>query len=394
MSHPDTISPATRRAPRGMPPTVAGLLVGVQAALLSWILVVTPVVAAFTATAGQTFNAGVSWADAARFGSDLWVLGHFGWTVIGADAVRAVVTVSPLGLWLVSALACAALSRATSARGWSLVGGGVIGFVAVDAVIGYLLADQARPSAWLALIGGAGAAAVGLMWANRPRNGELLGRLRSVLADHSPAEMLLGVKAGAMAAGLVLACAVALVVALVVGGWRRFAELFGSLRPDVIGGVALALLCLALLPNLVAWLVAYLAGPGFAVGSGTSFSAFDTVGGVEPALPLLGLLPTTAPPSVAAGLLAVPVVAGAAAGWWLERRLGAVWWRGLIAAVLTGLVAGAGLAALVALAGGAGGPGDLAVVGTPFWPLAGWLWLEIGGGAALGACVLARPWRR
>ncbi|MDR3107389.1 MAG: DUF6350 family protein, partial [Bifidobacteriaceae bacterium] len=81
------------------------------------------------------------------------------------------------------------------------------------------------------------------------------------------------------------------------------------------------------------------------------------------------------------------------AGWWLQRQWRAAWWRHLIGAALTGLFAAAALAALVALAGGAAGPGRLATVGTSFWPLAGWLWLEIGVGAAIGACLLARPWR-
>ncbi|MDR3107732.1 MAG: DUF6350 family protein [Bifidobacteriaceae bacterium] len=393
MTQPRTITPATLPAPRGLAPTVAGLLVGVQAALLSWILVVTPVVAAFTATSAQAFNAGVSWADAARFGSDLWVLGHFGWTALGSDAVRAVLTVSPLGLPLVSALACAALSRVTAARGWSLVAGGVLGFLAVDAFIGYLIADQARPAAWLALIGGAGAAMAGLFWGNRPANGRLLGRWRSPLIDHTPPELLIALPAAAIAVGLMLAAALALVVALAVGGWGRFGELFAALEPGLVGGIALALLCLALLPNLLVWLVAYLAGPGFEFGAGTAFSPFKTVGAVEPSLPLLGLLPSTAPPKFALAVIAVPVFVGLVAGWWLPRRLALVGWRNLIGAILAALAAAAALAALVALAGGAAGPGRLTEVGAPFWPLAGWLWLELGLGAATGACLLPRPWK-
>jgi hypothetical protein len=376
-----------------MAPTVAGLLVGVQAALLSWVLVVTPVVAAFTATSGQSFNAGVSWADAARFGSDLWVLGHFGWTIIGHGAVRAVVAISPLGLPLVSALAAAALSRVTSARGWPLIGGGVLGFLAVDAFIAYVLADEARSAGWLALIGGAGAAGAGLAWANRPGNGQLLGWWGTWLDEHLPPEVIAAFRAAATGVGLILAGALGLVVALGVGGWRRFAELFESLSPGVVGGIALGLLCLALLPNLLLWAGAYLAGPGFAVGEGTEFSAFATVGGVEPALPLFGLLPATNPPWFAVGVVAVPVVAGLVAGWRLASRLDLVWWRVAIGAALASLLAAALLASLVALAGGAAGPGRLAQVGTPFWPLAGWLWLELGSGALIGACLRARPWR-
>jgi hypothetical protein len=369
-----------------MAPTVAGLLVGVQAALLSWIVVVAPVVAAFTATSGQAFNAGVSWADAARFGADLWVLGHFGWTAIGQDALRAVVTLSPLGLPLVSVLACVALTHVTSARGWPLIGGGAVGFVAVAAFVGYVVADDARPSAWVALIGGGAAAVVGLSWGGGPAPMPSSWVL--------PEAVTAGAKAAAVAAGLVLAGALALVAPLAVGGWGRLRELFGSLAPGVVGGIALSALCLALAPNLVAWLVAYVAGPGFAFGAGTEFSPFATVGGVEPALPLLALLPTTDPPAAAPAVLALPVAAGLVAGWRFQRRIGAAWWRGLIGAQLIGLVAAAGLAGLVALAGGAAGPGRLSQTGAGFWPLMGWLWLELAVGASIGACVLPRPWRR
>jgi hypothetical protein len=161
-----------------------------------------------------------------------------------------------------------------------------------------------------------------------------------------------------------------------------------------VGGIALALICLALAANLVAWMVAYLAGPGFAVGAGTAFTPFETVGGVEPALPLFGLLPAAEPPGWAGAVVLVPALAGLAAAWWSLRRLGLVWWRQLIGGQLAALMAAAGLGALVALAGGAAGPGRLAEVGAPLWPLAGWLWLELGLGAAAGSVLAARPWRR
>ncbi|MDR3360638.1 MAG: hypothetical protein LBO20_08355, partial [Bifidobacteriaceae bacterium] len=137
------VAPAVRPEPRGPAPTVAGLLVGVQAALLSWIAVVAPTVAAFTATSGMAYNAGRSWADAGRFGSDLWVLGHFGATMVGSGAERAAVSLSPVGIALISVLACAALPHSTTVRGWPLVGGGVVGFVAVDGLIAYVLAGDA-----------------------------------------------------------------------------------------------------------------------------------------------------------------------------------------------------------------------------------------------------------
>jgi hypothetical protein len=558
--------------------------VGVQAALLSWIVVLVPAIAAFTSTSGLNYNAGVSWADAGRVGSDIWVLGHGGWTLLGAGQARAVVSLTPLGIALISLLACWALTHTTTARGWGLVGGGLLGFLAVDALIAFVLAGEASRSGWAALAGGGAVAALGLVWGNSPRNAELFRRrparagaparraatasgaglergggsggvralggtggaralggsggargaggpgggrgsalaaggvvaLGAGTADRSgPDGPTPGASAGGPrrwlgrlrqdvpavgraaggAAGLVLAEAAGLVAVAAVGGQARLRDLFESLGADPVGGIALALLGLALVPNALALGVAYLAGAGFEVGEGTWFSPLATEGGMEPVLPILGLLPTTAPPPGLAALAIAPVLAGCAVGWatWrrlagpaparplaaagaaalsaggaaalsdadLSRALGAgparalgvgsaralgadpsralgagparsltggapsrgpstagagrraagggrlsaggaatlsdavprAWWRPGVVALVGGIVAAVALTALVVAAGGALGPGRLQQVGAPWWPLMGWLALELGAGGALGALVLPRPWR-
>ncbi|MDR2347486.1 MAG: DUF6350 family protein [Bifidobacteriaceae bacterium] len=440
------VRPATRPAPRGPGPLVAGLLVGVQAALLSWIVVVVPTVAAFTATSALNYNAGVSWADAGRLGSQIWVLGHFGSMALGEGADVAAVSLSPLGIALLSVLACWALSHATAARGWGLVGGGLVGFLAVDAVIAFVLAGSAGSAGWAALAGGGAAAAGGLLWGNAPHNAELLGGrrrpkdiaeaiARSALGSppaggvvaggvlpggvaagpawlaRAPRELPAACAAAAACAALVLAEAAALAAVAAVAGQARYRELFASLGADPVGGVALAMLGLMLAPNALAFAAAYLSGTGFAVGQGTWFSPLALAGGTEPALPVFGFLPATAPPVGMLALVAGPVLAGCVVGWVTRRRLGApgagglgrgqaaasppppAWWRPGLAAVAGAVLAAAALAALVVLAGGGIGPGRMQTVGSPWWPLAGWLALELGGGAAVGSLLLARPWR-
>jgi hypothetical protein len=395
MDQPARVTPATRPAPRGLAPTVAGLLVGIQSALLSWIVVAVPVIAAFTATSGLTYNSGVSWADAGRLGSDIWVLGHFGWMVLGEGATSAVVSLSPLGIALVSVMACAALTHSTTARGWPLVGGGVVGFLAIDAVIAFVFSRVAPSSGWMALVGGAAAAFAGLLWGNRPHGSELVGGRLRLLTDRVPPDVGAALRAGAALVAAVLALSAVLVAVAMVGGAARFRELFASLGVDAVGGVALALLCLALAPNALTWGVAYLCGAGFTVGEGTWFSPLQMTGGTEPALPLFGFLPTTEPASWAAAVVVAPVIAGCAAGWLVQRRLAATgaWWRPGFAALGAALVAAAALALLAVLASGAAGPGRMDQVGADWWPLFGWLALELGGGAAVGSWLLPRPWR-
>jgi hypothetical protein len=363
------------------------LLIGVQGALLSWTIVVVPVVAAFTATAAMSFNAGSSWADAGSLGSGLWVLGHFGWIALGEGASRAVVTLSPLGIALLSILALIVLSRVTSARGWPLIAGGLIGFLTVDALIGFLLADVADASAWSAMLGGAACALIGLLAANRGHNVELFGPRAAAMAVRLPPVLPLALRAAAILAASVLVGAGLLSLVMAVGGHRRFLELFDSLDSGLVGGAALVLLCLALMPNFVAWLISYTAGSGFAVGSGTHFSPFDLAGGTEPVLPLFGFIPTTDPPSWAWLALFVPIMAGLVVGWWLRRRLDLVWWSRALAGIGAALVGALILAGLTALAGGGIGPGRMQQVGASFWPLAAWLWLELGLAAAVTAAL-------
>ncbi|MDR2114168.1 MAG: DUF6350 family protein, partial [Bifidobacteriaceae bacterium] len=104
----------------------------------------------------------------------------------------------------------------------------------------------------------------------------------------------------------------------------------------------------------------------------------------------LGFLPTTAPPAVAIALVLIPVFAGALAGWWLHQTLGATrhWWQTALTSVSCGLVAALGLSVLVVWSGGSGGPGRLALVGAAWWPLVGWLALELGVGACAASLLL------
>jgi hypothetical protein len=151
-------------------------------------------------------------------------------------------------------------------------------------------------------------------------------------------------------------------------GAERVLELHRALHPGVVGGAVLTVGQLAVLPNLVVWAAAVLAGPGFALGSGTSVAPLAVTLGPLPAVPLLGALPAPgAPPTWALALLAVPVLAGAVAGMLLARRHpvpGPIPVRRLAVDVL-GMagVAGLALAVLSWLSGGPAGPGLLAVTG-------------------------------
>ena len=68
--------------------------------------------------------------------------------------------------------------------------------------------------------------------------------------------------------------------------------------------------------------MAFVAGPGFAVGAGTAVSPAGTQLGVIPGVPVLGALPESSTPWLLL-LALLPVALGALAGWITRSRLAA-----------------------------------------------------------------------
>src|SRR5690606_24238945 len=97
--HPHVVGP-TERARRLPEAWLRATLAGLEAAVLSWLFVVVPTVAAYVATAAAPLLGEASWDDAAVIGTGLWLLGH-GATIDMGDAVS--ISLAPLGTTLLSA---------------------------------------------------------------------------------------------------------------------------------------------------------------------------------------------------------------------------------------------------------------------------------------------------
>jgi hypothetical protein len=191
-------------------------------------------------------------------------------------------------------------------------------------------------------------------------------------------------------------------VALAVSGGEASAIL-ASYHTGVLGQAGLTTLCLAYAPNLATWSAAYLVGPGFAVGAGTTVSAASVKLGALPAVPVLAALPDRAVAGLAPLLLGLPLAGGMAAGWLLVRRrsrsdAGVPGWAPLLAAAaLSGPVAGALLGAAGWASGGPVGSGRLAVTGPVGWQVAAVAAVVVALGALIataGARVLTGARRR
>ncbi len=368
----------------GSPRWVGGLLAGMQGALLSLLVVVLPAVAAYVATSAAPATSGVPWTHAVSVAAGLWLLGH-GVPLTLAPSV----TLVPLGLTALALFGCYASARRSGYATRSALGAGVAGYTGVVLVVGLLTGVPLLHLA-VGLLGALVLSAVGLgagllRRPEAPRLRDLLEPVRLRL----PEPVAHGVAAGTTALALLVLLAAALTVLWVVAGRTAVSEVVTGLDPDAVGGAVLAVGELAYVPTLVLWAFAWLAGPGFAVGSGTLFSVGEVHAGALPAVPLLGALPA---PDVVGGVLrAVPVVtvlAGVAVAVVLRRRL--LTERALdplLAGLTAAATAGLGALLLSALARGGIGPDRMTELG-PQPLLVG---AAVAAGVAVGSLVVLLP---
>jgi len=177
------------------------------------------------------------------------------------------------------------------------------------------------------------------------------------------------------------------VVAGIIARSTQVIGIFQASNADAIGATVIALCQLMYLPTLVLWAVAFIAGPGFAVGTDSAVTPAATQVGALPGIPVLGAIPDTSSPWLLL-LVLLPVGIGALAGWILRSRMprttgpepvGPRLVLAIAVATLTG-----GVAALMAVVSrGSIGPGRLAETGPQPGPLALSIGLEVLVGLAI-----------
>jgi hypothetical protein len=386
----DTLTPpSVARSPSTQPSPVgahlaSGAVAAAGAAVRGLLLLAVPVVLVWWA---EDRTGSSSLVDAARATGQLWLVAHGAWLDLPVGRLG----LTPLGLTLLPLLLC---RRAGRVVGGSRPGRPVlVTGVAVGVPYGLLAAalaaatagDTLRPMPLVA--GGVGlvlagaSAAVGAWQAER-------GPARAARARPRLHAALLGCVAGLAVLAAAGALLVAGALALDAGTAGVLAE---STEPGAVGGLGLALLGVAFAPNAVVWAVSWFAGPGFAVGVGTSVSPLGVELGPVPTLPLLAALPGGGPPSWAVLALAVPVLAGAVAAGVVQRRGGAVPGRqAALDVALSVVLAGALLAVLAAVSGGPLGGEHLSSVGPSAWRVGSLAAVEMALGAGLALLVLRR----
>lgn len=383
-------------------------LAGTLAAVLSCIVLCLPVLLAWfadersTASLFQTLGVGV----------DVWALAHRG--TVRVDGVA--LTLAPLLLTLVPLLAGRyAVSsvvadrtdpggEGASVQGWRgawralgaaelawFVGGYVVAGVSMVALsgLGPARTDLGSMVPGLLLVPVA-ATVLALLAEHRRRRHAAVDRALDWMDSRVPVWLRRAARpAGEALLGL-LVVALLVVVAVLVVRAERIGLLYEALDAGWVGLVTLTVAQLALLPNLVLWVLGWIGGAGLSVGS-VQVGWTEAGAGDLPLVPVLAALPEPGPlPGALAAVVVVPLLAGV----WVgvrsvtgQPRLSPWWVKARVAAAAC-LAVGAAVLLLGWLAAGGIVPGTLGTVGTPPLTAAALLTGELLAGAVTAVSVM------
>lgn len=190
----------------------------------------------------------------------------------------------------------------------------------------------------------------------------------------------------------------AIVLAVLVGlNWLNVIQLYEQLQGGVLGGFSLTLMQLSFLPNLIFYVSAWLVGPGFAIGTGSSVSPLGTALGPLPTVPVFGAIPA-GDFSMGMMVIAVPVLVAlvvtvAVKKYAAEARHNFA--TPLASAIAMGLsigfVAAFEMAILSLITHAAIGPGRMQNVGADAWWVFVWVLLEVSIVSFLASFYAAKP---
>jgi hypothetical protein len=357
--------------------TAVGCAVLVFAVLIAW--------------AGDS-RSGAGAGSAIRTALQLWLAGHR----VPLHVEGGTIVLAPIGLtvglcWLV------ARAAAVLARGQQVDDPRGVGLIAVAVGVPYAVlstfvaaaahSSHVRPAPAVALVAGLLLGMGSAGW-GAARG---VGLVRSCWT-RLPAAAARPLSGGLAASGVLVVGGLLLLVASLATHAATAWSDVGALGGGGVGAGAVLVLDLLLVPNAALAAVGYLAGPGFGVGAGSAVTIGSVHAGALPALPLLAAVPRSSAGVVVEGLVLLVLVGAGLAAAGVVARFGEPLLRSMLLALGAGAVAGTVIAALVAIAGGSGGPGRMTAVGASPWQTG----LAVAAEVAAVACGAAgaMTWRR
>lgn len=385
-----------------LPDSARDVLIGLLTGLLSLLVVLVPT------TLGWMLDPrpGGSLAEPMGAASSLWLLVQGARLGSGATAVAFVpLVLGALAVWAASRGASRALDTAdvedefvadllprsvvfVAARWW-------IGYAVAIALASALTLAGSLPLRWLSLVVpvvGVPVLALAVAGRRLTRDADILGPRFEAFVAPDTARRAWGPAMRGLV--LLLGLALLLVVVAIVLNWGAVTSLQSEAGAGFLGGVLLAGVQVASLPNLALWFVSFLAGPGFSVVDGAHTSVTGSTSGLMPLVPVFGAIPEPGPyPWVMRLLVLVPVIVGGYIG---RRaltgvaRLSSLRTKASVAFVACVMVA-LTVGILDGLGGGSLGAYRLSDMGAP----ALWLTLTLGFELLVGAIAVVAwdTWR-
>ncbi|MDQ2757545.1 MAG: DUF6350 family protein [Actinomycetota bacterium] len=364
---------------------------GIRTALATWLVLALPSLLAWVVAPLSS----VSWLQAAGIAGAGWYLAHGLSVSVGATSVG----LAPLGLTALMLLMTTRSVRRlldnseAAARGttWPhrlvsrLLPGYALGYLTVALMVWLTtLAGAARPSA-LAVPATLGVPFVATLICLLRRHGRgEPAPLVGALLDRAPRWVTRAIGPGVWGGAALGACGLVVVVVALVVRMGTVTALHTSLDAGFVGGAVLVVGQLLVVPDLAVWATAWLAGPGFSLGQGTSVTLSGAHPGLLPLVPVLGVLPTGGEfPGWVLALLATPVLVGAVVSWLACRSLARLssWRTKLETAGAACLVSAVLVLAAMLLASGSLGVQRLQHVGPDPWLVTGAVLGELVVGA-------------
>lgn len=284
------------------------MLSGIEAALLGWALVVVPTLIAYAAVSSNQWMVSTTWEDAFHFASDLWGAALGAQVVSGDVSYRAVPLLFVLLLIGLTKLLLLQGRRFSPASQWMAIPGFTVTALLLAGGIG------THVSVWGALPLAILIPLIAAAWevALAPTSLELRFEL--------PRWVSVGVRTGWRASWALAVYGGLFLLLSVIVSWSQIRGIHELLLPtSMVDSIMIILAQLLFIPNAIVWVLSWLSGPGFYLGSDALHSPTSAPVGPIPAIPLFGATPASAPGN---WVVLALVLFGVALGVYLRLRKG------------------------------------------------------------------------